>query len=164
MSEKAQAEILVRPVDPMDCRVRALIDALDAYESALYPDEFNELVAPETFLQPAYLLLGAFREDAVVGIGGLREIGNGCCEIKRMYVSPHERGQGIATLLIHSLEAHCLERDCRNIFLETGVSQKAAIGLYERHGYERCGPFGAYHENPYSVFFKKVLSSVDLDE
>ncbi len=157
MSGKADNDIQVLPADPMDCRVRALIAELDNYESALYPDEFNELVAPEAFLKPGYLLLGAFRGNLNVGIGGLRQISIAACEIKRMYVPPRERRQGIEGLLMRSLEAESRKSGCSRMVLETGVSQDAAITLYERHGFERCGAFGYYHENPYSVFYEKYF-------
>ena len=40
--------------------------------------------------------------------------------------------------------------------LETGFLQPEALALYERHGYERCGPFGDYVDDPNSVFMRKV--------
>lgn len=43
--------------------------------------------------------------------------------------------------------------------LETGISQPEALGLYERSGYARRGPFGAYAEDPLSVFMHKPAAS-----
>ena len=42
--------------------------------------------------------------------------------------------------------------------LETGVYQPEAIGLYERMGYQRIGPFGEYKEDPLSVYFEKRIA------
>ncbi len=39
--------------------------------------------------------------------------------------------------------------------LETGFRQLEAIALYERLGYKRCGPLGAYVDDPKSVFMAK---------
>ncbi len=41
--------------------------------------------------------------------------------------------------------------------LETGERSTEAIRAYERLGYHRCGPFGAYLENGSSVFMEKPL-------
>jgi len=37
--------------------------------------------------------------------------------------------------------------------LETGIYQSEAIGLYERFGFRRTGPFGAYRDDPLSAFY-----------
>jgi ribosomal protein S18 acetylase RimI-like enzyme len=41
--------------------------------------------------------------------------------------------------------------------LETGVSQREAIGLYERMGYRKIAPFGDYPEDPLSFFYEKQI-------
>ena len=42
-----------------------------------------------------------------------------------------------------------------NTLLETGIHQHEAIGLYERMGFQRIPPFGAYQEDPLSRFYEK---------
>ena len=41
--------------------------------------------------------------------------------------------------------------------LETGVLQKAAIGLYVSLGYDHIQPFGSYLDDPLSLFMEKHL-------
>jgi hypothetical protein len=48
------------------------------------------------------------------------------------------------------------------VVLETGDAQHAAIRLYERAGFTRCGAFGAYAEmspeaTKRSLFFDKAI-------
>jgi putative acetyltransferase len=43
----------------------------------------------------------------------------------------------------------------RTFMLETGPTLTEALGLYERMGYRRCGPFGEYPDDPFSVFMHK---------
>ena len=38
--------------------------------------------------------------------------------------------------------------------LETGIYQSEAIRLYERFGFRRVGPFGAYRNDPLSAFYE----------
>ena len=47
----------------------------------------------------------------------------------------------------------------RLISLETGSMDAfvPARKLYEKYGFEECGPFGDYGLDPYSVFMTKVL-------
>jgi putative acetyltransferase len=76
-------------------------------------------------------------------------------EVKRMYVRPQARGQGLARRLIEALENKAMERGCRTFMLETGPTMQEALILYERLGYERRGPFGDYPDDPLSVFMQK---------
>jgi hypothetical protein len=41
--------------------------------------------------------------------------------------------------------------------LETGIYQQEAIGLYERAGFQRTGPFGDYVMDPLSLYYEMVL-------
>jgi len=41
--------------------------------------------------------------------------------------------------------------------LETGIHQRAAIGLYERQGFRRIPAFGEYREDPLSRFYEKRI-------
>ncbi|MEO5934805.1 MAG: GNAT family N-acetyltransferase, partial [Duganella sp.] len=90
----------------------------------------------------------------------------GCCaivlspeygEIKRLYVQPAGRGKGIGRGLLNLLEQAAIEAGCDRMVLETGPSQPEAMGLYERQGFIRCGPFGDYPDDPLSVFMRKDL-------
>jgi hypothetical protein len=45
--------------------------------------------------------------------------------------------------------------------LETGIHQSAAISLYERMGFQRIRPFGAYLEDPLSLFYEKRIMHDD---
>ena len=140
--------------------VIALIDALDAYQGALYPAESNYHLSVEALKQPNVLFAVA-RDDAgvVIGCGAIvlfAEYG----ELKRMFVPPAQRGRGIAKAIITYLEAHAVHRNCRVLRLETGIHQPEAHGLYARAGYERRGPYGDYPNDPLSVFMEKNIVEV----
>jgi putative acetyltransferase len=76
-------------------------------------------------------------------------------EVKRMYVRPQARGQGLARRLIEALESKAMEQGCRTFMLETGPTQAEALMLYKRMGYQFRGPFGDYPDDPHSVFMQK---------
>ncbi len=80
-------------------------------------------------------------------------------EVKRMFVRPEARGNGVASKLIQALESAACDRGCRKFLLETGPYQQQALAFYAKQGHARCGAFGSYPEHPLSVFMGKSLSS-----
>lgn len=140
---------------PGQPEVRALIDELDRYQAALYPPESNHGIGIDALAQPEVLFAVARTQDGeALGCGAL-VLGPDHGELKRMFVRPHRRGLGAGKALLAFLETEALRRGCACFKLETGISQPEALGLYERSGYERCGPFGAYAADPLSVFMQK---------
>lgn len=137
--------------------VVALIEALDAYQKPLYPAESHHGVDIATLMQPNVLFLVARAQGRAVGCVGLMLL-SGYGEIKRMYVDPACRGLGVGRRLIEALEAQALARGCTLLRLETGPRQPEALRVYERHGFVRRGPFGAYWDDPNSVFMEKRLA------
>jgi ribosomal protein S18 acetylase RimI-like enzyme len=76
-------------------------------------------------------------------------------EIKRMYVKPEGRGQGIAEQLLKSLEEYAVESGYRTLYLDTKDDLTTAIRFYRRHGYEPCE---RYNDNPQAtIFMRKCL-------
>lgn len=137
--------------------VMELIDALDRYQLALYPPESNHLLDIATLSQPNVLFAVARAADGhAVGCGAI-VLKKGFGEIKRMFVQPQCRGGGIARKLLAFLEDAAIERGCTLFMLETGQLQPEALGLYERAGYARRGPFAQYKEDPLSVFMYKQV-------
>ena len=74
-----------------------------------------------------------------------------------MYVMPEFRGLQLGRRMLEELEARARSSGLQVARLETGVAQPEALGLYERAGYQRRGPFGSYPEDPLCVFMEKSL-------
>jgi putative acetyltransferase len=137
--------------------VMTLIAELDRYLTTLYPPESNHLLDISSLSQP-HVLFAVARDDAghAVACGAIvldKEFG----EIKRMFVRPQCRGGGVAKKLLAFLEDAAIERGCTLFMLESGTMQPEALGLYERAGYARRGPFAQYQEDPLSVFMYKQV-------
>ena len=84
-------------------------------------------------------------------------VGSEYAEVKRMYVRPQFRGTGLGKLMLRHLTAYAQGQGIELLRLETGIHQRAAIGLYERLGFRRIPPFGEYREDPLSRFYEKGL-------
>jgi len=76
-------------------------------------------------------------------------------EVKRLYVRPAQRGQGIAVALHDALQTYAIKFGYRWLYLDTADNMTAAIRFYEQHGYARCE---RYNENPQAtIFMRKQL-------
>lgn len=139
------SSITVDLADPTLPEARALIAALDTYLGGLYQPEENHLLDPEQLKAPAMRFLLAWRDDRAVGCGALRlDPAAGYAEIKRMYVDPAHRGQGIASAILARLEDLTRTAGIDLLKLETGTLQQEAVSLYRRLGFTPCGAFGDY--------------------
>lgn len=101
--------------------------------------------------------LVAYAEGKPAGCGAIKELESDVTEIKRMYVLPNSRGQGIATEILKELEKWASELGYKNCVLETGKRQPEAISLYEKSGYQRIPNYGQYIGIENSVCFKKNI-------
>ncbi|MFO1217247.1 MAG: GNAT family N-acetyltransferase [Burkholderiaceae bacterium] len=135
-----------------------LIGALDAYQQPLYPPESHHGIDLEA-LGRSNVLFAVARAATRQAVGcGAIVLGADCGELKRMWVNPDYRGQGIGRAVLDFLEREAARRGCRAFVLETGHLQAEALALYEHAGYVRCGAFGDYVDDPHSVFMRKSVA------
>lgn len=100
----------------------------------------TESTFPEQFLAPVGFFLVARVENHLAGGVGLRTIGdplNRQGEVKRLWVRPDLRRQGIAASLMKSLIQHAERENFDELFLETGEAQPEAIAFYSTSGWTR---------------------------
>ncbi len=57
-------------------------------------------------------------------------------EIRKMYLLPQGRGQGLGKFLLKELETTIKNRGFKEIFIETASVLKQAVNLYENYGYQ----------------------------
>jgi putative acetyltransferase len=149
--------ITVQVDDPASVDAGKLIAELDAYQASLYPPESNHLLPVEALRQPNVTFLVARVDGEAAGCGAFVNQGSEYGEIKRMYVLPQFRGLRLGYRILEELETLIRASGLTLARLETGVSQPAALSLYEKAGYARRGPFGDYPEHPLCVFMEKRL-------
>jgi putative acetyltransferase len=130
------------------------------YASSLYPAESNHLDDVDELSRDNVYLVGAFCHQTLVGIGAVKRLAHDVAygEIKRLYVVPAQRGQGLAKRIMDELEDHLRQRGIGVARLETGIYQPEALGLYKKLGYRVREPFGEYQPDPLSVFMEKRVA------
>jgi putative acetyltransferase len=149
--------ILIQVDDPASPAARELIERLDKLMTGLYPAESNHLLPVEALRQPNVTFLTAGVDGEVAGCGAFVNQGGEYAEIKRMFVLPEFRGLKLGRRILEELENRARASGLARARLETGIHQPEALLLYERAGYQRCGPFGDYSEDPLSIFMEKKL-------
>jgi GNAT superfamily N-acetyltransferase len=84
-------------------------------------------------------------EGRPVGCLGIRDLGSGEGEIKRMYLQPAHRGRGLGKLLLEGGLATARAAGFSRLMLDTRHDLKAANALYERFGFIDTAD---YNSNP----------------
>jgi GNAT superfamily N-acetyltransferase len=115
-------------------------------------------VDPTQFDPPDGAFLVAWTQDHAVACGGFRRHDERSAEVKRMYVVPEHRREGLARAVLGALEDHARRAGYARILLETGTAQPEAMALYASSGYLPVVGFGHYAGSPLSRGFGKDLA------
>jgi epoxyqueuosine reductase QueG/predicted GNAT family acetyltransferase len=131
------------PATPEDLdAVRALFRE---YEASLPFDlsfqNFEQELAglPSRYAPPSGQMLLAKCDRAVVGCVALRQIGEGLCEMKRLFVQPAFRGKGIGRALAEAIIEEGQRIGYKLMRLDTAM--EPAKSLYESLGFREIPPY-----------------------
>lgn len=72
----------------------------------------------------------------IVGTVGLYPLGDGTCELRKMYLAADVRGLGWGKKLLDRTIDRARAAGCTRIGLETAAVLVEAIGLYRQHGFQ----------------------------
>jgi GNAT superfamily N-acetyltransferase len=141
-----------------------MLGKLDAELARIYPEDgANFLLLPAADVAPGRgTFLVATADDDVVGCGGMRVVDPTTAEIKRMYVEPGRRRQGIGEALLVALEQEAVRLGARRTVLETGTREARTIAFYERSGYRTIPNFGDYAGAELSRCMAKEVSAAGV--
>ncbi len=123
-----------------------------------FDHEMNTL--DTTYSSPDGGLFIAFKNEAAVGVGGIKRFSNTECEVKRMFVQPAGRGLGIGKLLLTDCIELARQLKYKTIKLDTADFMQAAIKLYVENGFTETI---AYRFNPHEQarYFELQLEQRD---
>jgi DNA-binding MarR family transcriptional regulator/GNAT superfamily N-acetyltransferase len=108
-------------------------------------------------IRPLGTFLLAWSDGLPVGCAGLKGDGGDLAEVKRLWVAPAARGQGLARRLMAAVEDAAHQLCIRVLRLDTNSALPEAIQLYRKTGWIEIPRF---NEDPYpDVFFEKRLQA-----
>ena len=155
--ETDRPALVLTDVPFVDERVQLLVDEVQSHYVVIYGTPDESPVDPREFAPPRGRVVLALLDDDPGAGGGWRWRrdladrfeGAPVAEVKRMFVSPRARGQGVARRVLSHLEDSARSEGVERLVLETGTMQADAMALYERSGYAPVVPFGHYARSPF---------------
>jgi putative acetyltransferase len=135
---------------------RLLVAQLDAHLAGIYGEE-QAFFTEHNKVDAIKHVVVVYRNDKPVGCGGIKAFSDSEMEIKRMFVQPEQRGQGIASDILTVLENWAKELGYTETILETLVVKESVIAMYARNGYALVPNYGQYKGVDSSVCMRKVI-------
>jgi putative acetyltransferase len=145
--------------DPRADDVRALLEAHLRLMNDHSPPEACHVLAVDALVDPSITFVSYRVDGALLGVGALKDLGDGHGELKSMHTAAAARGRGVARALVDHLVAVASARGMTRLSLETGTPEVfvPARTLYAGAGFVECGPFGDYALSPWSTFMTRVV-------
>ena len=145
--------------DPTSDEVSRLLQDHLAEMNEHSPPECVHALSPDGLDAPDITFWTARDKRRLMGCGALRQLSEDHGEIKSMKTSSQYLGRGVATAILDHIIAEARSRGYSRLSLETGsgAAFEPAQALYIKSGFEYCGPFGDYPENPFSRFMTRQI-------
>ncbi len=125
----------------------------------LFPPESDHTLDVDALRKPDITFWSVWEGSELMGCGAIKELDPQHGEIKSMRTASGHQRRGVATRLLHHILEEATRRSYERLSLETGAMEayEPACRLYASFGFQPCGPFADYVEDPYSVFMTKEM-------
>ncbi|WP_165231806.1 GNAT family N-acetyltransferase [Aquisphaera insulae] len=113
---------------------------------------------PGRYAGPSGCLLLASDGDAPAGCVAFRDLGDGVCEMKRLFVARPFRGTGLGRRLVLALIAAAERAGYRRMVLDSIPDMAGAVALYRSLGFTDATPYWD-HPAGHAIFMARDLSN-----
>jgi enamine deaminase RidA (YjgF/YER057c/UK114 family)/GNAT superfamily N-acetyltransferase len=103
-----------------------------------FEEEIAALPGPYTPANGGRLLLATYEGEAS-GCVGLKKLDASTGEVKRLYVPPQYRGNGIGTMLVKAAIVHAKEQGMKKLIADTDLNMRIAMAIFDEHGFKQAG-------------------------
>lgn len=145
--------------DPGKAEIAALLREHLATMARHSPPESIHALDIEGLRAPEITFWSVWDGTTLAGCGALKQLDPSHGEIKSMHTASAFLRKGVASTLLEHILAESRRRGYVRLSLETG-SMPAFIparSLYSQFGFEACGPFADYIDDPNSTFMTREL-------
>jgi putative acetyltransferase len=133
-----------------------LVAQLDAHLAGIYGEE-QAFFTQHNKVDAIKHVVVVYRDGKPVGCGGIKVYSDFEIEIKRMFVQPDQRGNGIASEILTVLENWAKELGYSETILETLKVKESVIAMYAKNGYALVPNYGQYIGVDSSVCMRKAI-------
>ena len=108
---------------------------------------------------PGVTFWSGWVDGKIAAMGALKRLDATRGEIKSMRVADAFLGCGAGRAMLGHILAEARRMGLKSLWLETGSAGAftPALKLYESAGFTRCGPFGDYKLDPFSIFMWREI-------
>lgn len=103
-------------------------------------------------------LIIIFKDGLSAGCAALRKLDESRCELKRLYVRPEFRNNGLAHVLLDKIIAEAKAIGYRYMLLDTLPQLENALRLYEKYGFRKTE---CYNDSPVET---TIFMALDLKD
>jgi len=138
--------ITVRRDDPTAPAAAALIAKHLGAMSETTAIEFRFVLGAQELVSPDIVFLTAWEGEVLVGMGALKDLGDGHAEVKSMRTDPGHLRKGVGAAILEALIATARGQGFDRLSLETGTTKEfaPAHALYRRFDFADCAAFADY--------------------
>lgn len=130
----------------------------EAYYNSLVNGQKNrEAFIPYNLSEAIPVVLIATAEGRAVGCAGIKAYSENDAEIKRVWVEPDCRGNGIAGEMMDRIEEKAKSLGFRRTILQTRPVMEDAVRLYLKRGYRQIENYPPYDRLDRAVCFARDL-------
>lgn len=104
-------------------------------------DDYIDLHLDEICQPPGGRFYLAYIGDELAGMGGLRALTPELGDLKRIYLRPTHRGQGLGDALVRQLIGDARSLGLQRLCLDSAPFMSSAHQLYRRHGFRDAEPY-----------------------
>ena len=147
-----QDQVELRDADPDSPAALACLqvyyDLLAEKIAGVTPDMLTlPLSDAAKYRPPNGAFLIAWSDDLPVGCASLRPLEPGVAEVKRLWIDPIARGQGLARRLMRALESRARDMGYTHLKLDSNAALTQAIALYRSDGWHDIAPYTGFPAN-----------------
>src|SRR5260370_1263668 len=126
---------------------------------SITPPESKHALDLDGLRRPEVTFWSARDGGTLVGCAAIKRLDASHAEVKSMRTTPARKRSGIGSLLLEHIIAEARRMGFTRLSLETGAADffLPARRLYEKFGFEYCGPFADDRPDPHSVFLTRAL-------